>query len=304
VIYRTYMGLDVRTTELRAVSLRRKGKGVLLSGGRILPLPEGALSPSVKEPNIIDTKCFIDAVRDVLDPLAGSEERIALTLPESVGRVLLPEVETVFKSREEGIDILKWQMKANMPLDPKEIQLDYQVLEKRDTGRYRLAVAMIARSVLNQYEDAVVEAGYNPGMIDFQSLNLYNFYRHRLDFGDDFILVGFEGGALTFQYFQGRILVFHRAREIQADPARLFRELTRSMVGCQENFPGFRRAAVFFHSDSPDRAHLLEAVKSAFEREIVPLDPHLDRMAQGALDLPPWQARGLVAAVGAAERMM
>jgi type IV pilus assembly protein PilM len=304
VIYRTYLGLDVRATELRAVSLRRKGKGAILSGGRILSLPEGVLSPSVREPNILDQKRFIDAVNEVLDPLAGSEERIALSLPEAVGRVLLPEVETVFKSREEGVDILKWQLKTNMPVDPKEIQLDYQVLEKRETGRYRLAVAMMARNVLNQYEDFLVEAGYNPGMIDFQSLNLYNFFRQRLDFGEDFVLVGFEGGTLTLQYFQGRVPAFHRAREIQADPAHLFRELTRSMVGCQENFSGFRRAAVFFHSDSRDRDPFLQAVRSAFEREVVPLDPHLDRMAQVPLDLPPWQARGLVAAVGAAERMM
>lgn len=304
MIYRTYLGLDVRPTELRAVSLRRKGKGALLSGGRILSLPEGVLSPSVREPNILDQQRFIDAVHEVLDPLAGSEERVALTLPEAVGRILLPEVETTFKSREEGVDILKWQLKANMPVDPKAIQLDYQLLEKRDTGRYRLAVAMMARTVLSQYEDFLVEAGYNPGMVDFQSLNLYNFFQQRLDFGEDFILVGFEGGALTFQYFQGRTLAFHRAREIRTDPAHLFRELTRSMVGCQENFPAFRRAGVFFHSDSREPAPFLQAVRSAFEREVVLLDPHLDRMAQAPLDLPPWQARGLVAAVGAAERMM
>lgn len=304
MIRRTYLGLDVRSGELRAVALRRRGRGSALFGGRVLSLAEGVLVPSAREPNIRDLRSFVEGLHEVLGPLSGREERIALSLPESSGRVLLTEVDTPFKSKDEGVEILKWQFKGSLPFDPREVQVDYQVLEKTDTGRYRLVVALMSRKVLEQYETIFAEAGYNPSVIDFHSLHLYNYYRPRLDLGEALVLVGAEDGTLSFQYFQGQVLSFHRVREVAADPALVFREINRSLVGCREGFTAFRRAAVFVHSDWPETTSLLDAVRSAFERDVVLLDPHLERLALAPLDLPQARARGLAAAIGAAERMM
>lgn len=304
MIRRTYLGLDVRPGSLRAVSLRRRGRGSVLAGGRVLSLAEGVLVPSAREPNIRDLRAFVNGLHEVIGPLAGREERIALSLPESAGRVLLTEVDTPFKSKAEGVEVLKWQLKGSLPFDPREVQIDYQVLEKSDTGRYRLVVTLMGRKVLEQYETIFAEAGYNPAVIDFHSLHLYNFYRPRLDLGDAFVLVAAEDGALSFQYFQGQVLAFHRVREVPADPAQVFREINRSLVGCRESFSAFRRAAVFVHSDWPETAPLLDALRSAFERDVVLLDPHLERLSPAPLDLSAARSRGLAAAIGAAERMM
>lgn len=304
MIRRTYLGLDVRGTELRAVALCRRGRGSSLSGGRVLSLAEGVLAPSAREANVRDLRSFTEGLHEVLGPLAGREERVSLSLPDAAGTLLLTEAETPFKSKGEGLDILRWQLKGTLPFDPKDVHLDYQVLEKGDTGRYRLVVAAMARKVLHQYEEILAGAGYNASIVDFHSLNLYNYYRPRLDLGEDFVLVGVEGGTLSFQFFQGRVLSFHRTRRVEAVPAQVFREINRSLVGCRERFPGFRRAAVSVHSDWEEPAPLLDALRSAFEREVVLLDPHLERLAAAPLDLPPARIRGLAAAVGAAERMM
>jgi len=305
VIRRTYPALDVTSGELRSVALHRKGRGVSLVGGRVFSLSKGVLAPSLREPNIVEPRRFVEAVNEVLGPLAGGEERVALSLPDGIGRVLLTETESAFKSKKEGVDILKWQLKSSFPGDPKEVQLDYQVLKKSDTGRYTLAVAVIARAVLQQYEELLGEAGYHAAIVDFRSLHVYNYYRPRLDLGEDFIFVGVEGGSLSIQFFQGRVLVFHRAREVQSSPVRVFQELSRSVVGCHESFPGFRRATLFLHSDWPELAPLVDVVRSAFERdEVVQLESHLERLAAPSLQVMPGRLRSLVAAVGAAERML
>lgn len=259
----------------------------------------------MRQPNILDPRRFVEAVSEVLDPLCRGEERIALSLPDSVGRVLLTETETAFKSKKEGVEILKWQLKNSLPGDPEEIQLDYQVLEKRDNGRNRLAVALVTNRVLHQYEELLAEAGYHAVVIDFHSLHVYNYYRPRLDLGEDFILVGIEGGNLSIQVFQGQVLVFHRTRDVQASPVRVFQELSRSAVSCQANSPGFRRAPVFLHSDWQERKPLVDALCSAFERDdVVQLDPHLERLTPPSLEMAAGNIRSLVAAVGAAERLM
>jgi len=305
VFRRNYPALEVAPGQLRGVALTRKGRGSSLAGARVVPLRHGDVAFSVREPNILEPSRFVDALVDVMAPLSSGEERIALALPDGVGRILLTETETAFKSKMEGVEILKWQMKGSLPGDPKDVQLDYQVLEKRESGRYRLAVSMVANQVLHQYEELLAEAGYHAVVIDFHSLHVYNYYRPRLDLGDDFILIGVEGGSLSLQCFQGRVLVFHRAREVETSPARVFQELSRTLVSCQESFSAFRRAAVFLHTDRSDREPLAEALRSVFERDdIVLLDPHLERLAHPSLEVASGSIRSLVAAVGAAERLM
>jgi len=305
VLRRNYLALEIAPGQLRGVVLTRKGRGSSLAGGRVLPLRQGDVALSIREPNILEPRRFVEALVEVMTPLAGGEERIALSLPDGVGRVLLTEMETAFKSKKEGVEILKWQMKNSLPGDHKDVHLDYQVLEKRESGCYLLAVSMIANRVLHQYEELLAEAGYHAVVVDFHALHIFNYYRPRLDLGENFILVGVEGGSLSLQCFQGRVLVFHRAREVETSPGRVFQELSRALVSCQESFPAFRRAAVFLHTDRADREPLMEALCSVFERDdIVQLDPHLERLAHPSLEVASGSIRSLVAAVGAAERLM
>lgn len=301
---RTYLGLDITPGELRAVALRRRGRGKVLTGGRVLSLGSGILVPSLREPNVQDFKKLAEGIREVLDPLAEREERIALSLPEGAGRVLLTEVENPFKSRAEGLEILKWQLKGSLPVDPRDVRLDYQVLGRRENGRYRVVASLVAAKVLDQFEEMLGGLGYFPRVIDFHSLHLYNYYRPRFDLGEDFVLVGIEGGSLSLLFFQGQVMNFFRCREVGADPAQVFQELNRSLVSCQENFPAFRRAAVFLHSDWKDARDLLAPLQSVFERDVVLLNPHLERLLPPAGTTAALQGRSLVAAIGAAERMM
>lgn len=304
MIFRNYIGLDIHPAEISAVSLRRQAKGSTLLGTGVLPLEPSVLKTSLREPNILDLKKFQEQVKRVLTPLAGHEDRIALSLPETAGQLLLTEVETALNSKEEGREILRWQLKSHFPVDPKEIQLDYQIVEKTEGGRYRLAVAYIAKNVLNQYEEALSSAGFNAAMVDFHSLSLYNYYRPRIDLGGDFFLIGVEQGVLSLQFFLGHNLGFHRSREVAPRTETIFQELLRTLVSCTKQYPQSRRAAVYLHTSWMDSEALREAVGAAFSREVILLDPHLERMSPATLSAGKITTRGLVAAIGAAERMM
>ncbi len=305
MIRRNFLSLDICGGELRGVALRRQGtKTAVLTGARTTLLAEDVWALSVRDGNILDRSRFIAAVKATLDPLSRGEDRIALSLPDPIGRLLLTEVDSAFKSREEGIEVVKWQLKKSLPAETKDVQLDYQVLEKTETGRYRLAVSMIVRSVLHQYEDILAEAGYHPVVIDFHSLNLYNYYRSRLDLGNDFILVGIDGGLLGLQFFQGGSPCFYRHKRVVVDPEEVFKEINMSFASIRENYPGFHRAAVFLHCDWAERDALIEALKAAFERDVVVLDPKVERLAVKPLPSGEVASPNLVAAIGAAERLM
>lgn len=304
MILRNYLGLDLRPEQLLGVALRRRGSKAVLTGHRVQALTAGIVVPSVREPIIRDARRFSEALRETLAPLAGGDDRIALSLPEGSGRVLLTEVETPFKSRDEGVEVLKWQLKGNFPVDPKDLHLDYQVLERRENGRLRLVVAFLARGVLMQLEELFAAVGFNPALIDFHTLNVFNYYQGRQELGEDFVLVGFEGGSFSLQYYQNRLLAFHRSRDLEGQAEAVFQEINRTLAGCRDSYPGLTRSPVFLHCIGDSCAAVRDALHSLFDRDISILEPHLERMMPVPLVFKSGQDKALVAAIGVAERLL
>jgi len=300
---RFYVGVDVQPTGLFFAVLQRNRPQTRLVGLRFESL-EGVLEASSRKPNIRDARRFVEGLRRGVDSLAGQEERIALSLPDRAGRIYLTEVDAPFKTQDEGVEVLKWHLKANLPAAPAQVQLDYQVLDKREDGRQRCIVAALAHPVLEQYEDLVNEAGRHAVQIDFHSLNLYNYYRPRLDLGDEFILVSLEQGMLGIQYVLGHNLCYQRVREFKLNPERAFREINRTLVEAYESFPSMKRCAVFAHVDPGLSTEIDKLLSSAFEREVKCLDPALKRFSGEGRTGGLQPVGPVVAALGAAERMM
>jgi len=300
---RFYVGVDVQPAGLFFAVLQRNRPHTRLIGLRFESL-EGVLEASSRKPNIHDARRFVEGLRRGVDALAGQEERIALSLPDRAGRIYLTDVDTPFKTHDEGVDVLKWRLKANLPATPAQVQLDYQVFDKREDGRQRCIVAALARPVLEQYEDLVNEAGRHAVQIDFHSLNLYNYYRPRLDLGDEFVLVSLEQGMLSLQYVLGHSLCYQRVRELKMSPEKAFREINRTLVDAYESFPSMKRCAVFAHVDPVLSAEIDKLLSSAFEREVKCLDPALKRFSGEGRTGGLQPVGSIVAALGAAERMM
>ena len=301
---RRYLALDLRQQELRAVSLTGKRKHPILEGARLMALDNGLLQPSPRAANITDPARLKAAIQEVLEPIAADEERLALILPETTGRLFTIEVETPFTNKVEGEKIIKWQLKGNLPADPEATVLDFQILDQREDGRKRLLVAAVARDVLAEYESVIATAGYFPVLIGFHSVFLHNYYRTRLEQPDESVLLILESGLLSFEYSQGRVPLYHRFRTVGDDSSAIFQEISRALVGAQGDYPGLKRAEVFLQSDLPETEGIIDIFRAAFQRDIVLLDPHIDRIASQPSDWPKWRLRGLTAAVGAAEQMI
>ena len=303
MIYRNYLGLDIQPEAMRAVSLRRSGKSTALAGGRLLGMEEGVLTPSFRNPNIGNIQLFIDNLHEVLDPLSGNEERISLALPEQCGIFLLAEIETILKSRAEGVDVLKWQLREKLPEDV-DLQLDYQILSRDETGRQKVLVAGIAMDVLRQYEEVLAQAGFGAELIGFRSMALFNYYRPRIDTGDNFVLIQVDESSLNFQYYLNGTLVFHRSRQVGRDIENIYREINRSLAGEKDKLSGIHRAAIYLHTSREEQDEIQGVVNTLFSSEPVLLKPALEKMSREPLTLTDRQSASLVTAIGAAERLM
>lgn len=301
MLSRSYPAVDLASTRLTAVALRRGRPAPRLTGVRREELA-GVVGLSSRQPNVTDAGRFTAALRRVLDGLDEREARIALVLPDRVGRLFLLETDAPFKSRQEGIDILKWRLKGSLPVPAQQVQLDFQVLERREDGRQRCLAAVIANPVLHQYEELVEAAGREAVQVSLHSLSFYNYYRPRLDLGAEFLLAGIEHGVLSLLYFSAGTLHYQRVRDVAAEPTVLFREVTRTLAEASAHHPGLQRCPVFAHLDPGLDEALTGVLRAAVEREVHQLDPQVRRFAGtvGGVSAD----GGLLAALGAAERLM
>jgi type IV pilus assembly protein PilM len=229
---------------------------------------------------------------------------MALLLPDASGRILLTETDLLPKSREEGLELLRWQLKGKFPVDAREVRLDYQLIGKGEGEKQRILVSMASVRVLDQYEELLDQAGFAAALICFHSLGLFSYYRARVA-GGDFVLVAVEGGVWSLQLFLGGALVYHRSRELNPQPAVIFQETVRSLAGCRERFPALEQAPVCLHTDAQERQALADALRGAFGREVVDAGPALNSPGLSAALPGLGTASVLLAAnIGAMERMI
>jgi type IV pilus assembly protein PilM len=205
--------------------------------GKLAP---GCLRVSLREANILDPQAFSDTVRNAHNLLLHSGTRLSVTLPDNVGRIMMLDVEGRFKSRAEGLDIIRWKLKKNLPLDIADTHLDYQQLSMRENGDMALMVALVSRAVISQYEELLMAAGFTPARIDFNSFNLYRAFENRLAPQDDVTLITFYDNTLSIMIFADGILEFQRAKELSASTgvdSRVYMEINSSLKVFRDRFP-------------------------------------------------------------------
>jgi type IV pilus assembly protein PilM len=283
-------------------ALASGGKAPKLEAGLSLPFAPGTLRFSRREPNVADPKAFVAQVKEAHLRLLTKERTVAVSLPDAIGRVMLLDLEARLKSREEGLDIIRWKLKKSLPFDISTVHLDYQSLAERENGSVSLLVSLISRPVITQYEELLVEAGLEPKFLDFTSFNLYRLFSPRLELADNGAFVTFYAGAMTVFIFHGGVLSFYRSKETAGEAQSLYREVNSSFLVYGDQCPGQVVTEVFCMAAPGEAEAFRSLVAEASGLEPVLLD--LERMISQApaLSLHGTALHALAGSLGAAAR--
>jgi len=229
---------------------------------------------------------------------------VSVSLPDATGRVMLLDLDARFRSREEGLDIIRWKLKKSLPFDISQAHLDYQTLAERDNGAVSLLVSLISRPVVQQYEELLLAAGLEPKYLDFTSFNLYRLFEPRLEMADNGAFVIFYDGAMTVLIFYGGVLSFYRTKENVGDAQNLYREVNSSFLVYNDRHSGQAVTEVFCMAGASDAEAFRGLVAEASGLEPVLLD--LDRMVSLGAGIVMDRAtlHTLAGAVGAATRSL
>lgn len=126
-------------------------------------LNEGVIAPGLNAPNVLNAEALRTALNGALGAVAGKSRDVIIVLPDVAIRVVLLDFEALPTKSEEAEPVIRFRLKKSLPFDVEHAVLSYDVT--RSNGTIRVVAAVSPREVIQEYEKALKDAGYTPGVI-------------------------------------------------------------------------------------------------------------------------------------------
>lgn len=243
-----YIGLSVGQGGLQAVALKKFRQRTQIVAWEESPWPSACLKPEFGQPNVLAEEVFVSTVRAALKSMGAKNCAVALSLSDRVGTTLITTLNAPLKRGEEGTNLLKWQLREQLPLDPEKIRLAYQLIGSEPGGGSRVLVAAANNEVLEQYENLLAEAGATPAVVLFESLSLMNYYHSHGILDSDHLLLILTAETLTLQLFCDKKLQAHRSRPTPASEKALYQEISRTLASWEGIWPQSINLPAYLHA--------------------------------------------------------
>ena len=189
------VGLDIGSSAVKAVALRRGRRACSLAAFAVAQLPAGAVDAA--DGAIADRDAVAQTVRTLLDGPGFDTRAVAVALAGNavmVRRIELPAM------RPAELDAsIYWEARQHVPFPPEEVALDYEVLPAPagPDAPPSTAVLLVAarRDRVAEYAAVVEQAGCTPAVIDVDVFALLNAYELNYGHDDDAAVALLDVGA-------------------------------------------------------------------------------------------------------------
>jgi type IV pilus assembly protein PilM len=176
------------------------------------PLPEGALSPSLKASNITDKAAVVAALKRAVGSVESREKHLALVVPDAAVRVLLLDFDTLPAKPAEAIPVVRFRLRKLVPFEVDDAAVSYQIM-RQTAEEARVLVTAIPHAVLAEYEEAARLAGYEPGAVLPSTLAALA----ALSQQEPTLVVNSNGHSVTTAITRGEELLLHRSLDLQQE---------------------------------------------------------------------------------------
>ena len=212
---RPRLAVEVRTEGV--VAARADDAAAILTAAASSRRKNGALAIGLKAGNFVDREHVVAALREALDAVSGRagdrSRATTIVVPDATARVFLLDFDALPPKPIEALAVIRFRLKKLLPFDSDHAAVSYQVMASEKSMVRVLAVAM-PHEVLNEYEQAVIAAGYIPGAVLPSTLAALA----GLDEQQPAVLVVNAGhGGITTAIVRSGVLLLHRSIELAND---------------------------------------------------------------------------------------
>jgi type IV pilus assembly protein PilM len=201
--------LDIGSSAVKAIELKPAGKGykVAAFGSEAVP-PD-----SIVDGAIIDGTAVVEAIRRVFETRNIKTKEVAASL--SGNAVIVKKIALPSMTEAELAESIYWEAEQYIPFDIQDVNLDYQILNRGDTGgKSTMDVLLVAakKEKIADYTGVIGQAGRVAVVIDVDAFALQNAYE--VNYGSEpgavVVLLNAGASATNINILEGDQSVFTR----------------------------------------------------------------------------------------------
>ena len=188
------------------------------------PLPEGALVAGIDEQNLRAPEIVANAMRTALGQVSPRTRAVTVVVPDTAVRVFVLDFDSLPGKAAEAIPILRFRLRKMVPFDVEHAGVGYQVLVETKT-ECKVLAAVIPGPVLQEYEAAARQAGYEAGAVLPTSLAALG----AIDSPEPVLAANLSTVALTTSITTGEDLLLYRTLDLPEEPGLRLAEVQRGV---------------------------------------------------------------------------
>jgi type IV pilus assembly protein PilM len=267
-------------------------------GGRSLEacasneLPPGSVVPDLIESNLRKPDGVFETLRDTLTSLGGRSRDVIAVLPDAAVRVVLLDFETLPPKREEAEGVVRFRLKKSLPFDVDKARVSYHV--QPASGGVRVIAAVALTNVIEDYEAAFRQAGFEPGVVMPSMLAALG----AANAPQPSLVIKVDARTTSIAILDGQQLLLFRTLEnprgVNVTGEQLAEEIYPSVVFFQDTYQ-MNIAQIFVAGlpESVGAAPALRAQTGAEVRDLV----SASQLSGGIGTIPKWRMAGVVGAL-------
>jgi type IV pilus assembly protein PilM len=147
----------------RVIAARVSDSGQVLELCSTNELAPGCVVPDLAENNLRQPNSVVKALRGALETIGARSRDLVAVLPDAAVRVVLLDFETLPSGQEEAEGVVRFRLRKSLPFDVDKAKVSYHA--EAAGGGVRVVAAVALKSVVEDYEAAIREAGFSPGVV-------------------------------------------------------------------------------------------------------------------------------------------
>lgn len=191
----------------RVVAARISEEGKAIEAATAYALPPDLLTPGLQQANFVDRAKAVPVLRDSLNAVAERTRDVCLIIPDATTRVMLLDFDTLPDKAQDADAVMRFRLKKSLPFDVEQSAVSFD--RQGTSNPIRVVAAVTPRSVLDEYESLVREAGFNPGSVLPSMLAALGL----ADASQPAMVIKVERGTTTFAIVNQEQLLLYRALE-------------------------------------------------------------------------------------------
>ena len=193
------VGLDIGSSSVKAVELRKKGTSYELVNLGIEPLGQD----TVVDGAIMDALSVSSAIEKIFNENSIKIKNVATSVS---GHAVIVKRVTVSATKEEELrSAIPYEAQQHIPFDMTDVNLSYQVLGPtvNGSGTDVMLVAVKREKILN-HTNVLMQAGKIPTVVDYDGFAVYNAFEVNYDRAADQVAALLNIGASIMNIVIGR----------------------------------------------------------------------------------------------------